>query len=192
MPKIIQLIDSDSDGHKFRLDNGTLVTVPYGGGHYSVGDTFGDPGSVHRMSMAPTVEQLESPAQVAANVLSELVKIHSDFNQITSPEITEAGKDVGLSGNFSAPIIDVDWSEPEAEPKPLPPEEFKARMSEAAENLIQAAVDDIIANTVTDPEATDAVSEPETAGSDGDSGAPTEQAPEAQPGPAEDEPSTTA
>lgn len=78
MPRIIQIIDVDSSGHKCRMDDGELAFLPH------------DPGCVPcigeelelidgRWSAVPgglphlTVERANSPAQVAANIASELI-----------------------------------------------------------------------------------------------------------------------
>lgn len=70
MPKVIQIIDVDAEGHKLRLDNGDIVRtqhpyVPHLGEELGVDPTHATP---------PTVEQMNSAAQVEANILSEVVK----------------------------------------------------------------------------------------------------------------------
>jgi hypothetical protein len=75
MAKIIQVIDVNSEGHTFRLSDGSMVSAPHGGEHYSIGDEWGKAPEPQGQPM--TVEQAESPAQVEANLISEVVKPQS-------------------------------------------------------------------------------------------------------------------
>jgi hypothetical protein len=68
MAKIIQVIDVNSEGHTFRLSDGSMVSAPHGGEHYSIGDEWGKAPEPQGQPM--TVEQAESPAQVEANLIS--------------------------------------------------------------------------------------------------------------------------
>ena len=72
MPKILQVIDVNSDGHVVRLSDGSVATIPHGADVPCVGAEFGDPPA----EIPPTIEQLNSPAQIAANILSEIMQPH--------------------------------------------------------------------------------------------------------------------
>lgn len=84
MAKILQILDINSDGHRVRLDDGRVIQIPHGHGEdISVGadlDAAGGPGvSRHANSpIPPSIEHLNSPAQVEANILSEIVQPHDE------------------------------------------------------------------------------------------------------------------
>ena len=82
MAKIIQILDVNSDGHRLRLDNGGVVLVPHGTGQdLNVGDELKPWGiRTQRAESAPSLEFLNSPQQVQANILSESVSIQGRHN----------------------------------------------------------------------------------------------------------------
>ena len=86
LPKIIQILDVDSDGHTVRLSNGDVIKLPHTENHPpTVGEVlqelkdgrtavFPETGGRAVRVIPMALAQMNSPEQVAANVLSEIVK----------------------------------------------------------------------------------------------------------------------
>lgn len=71
MAKVIAVWDIDATSCKVRLDDGRTLQVPHGEGYPSIGDEFG---KIQKPAAPMTVEQMNNPAQVEANILSEVAK----------------------------------------------------------------------------------------------------------------------
>lgn len=86
--KIIEVCDINSEGHKVRLSDGSYDTIPHNTGSVSVGEEWPpvkldiETGAV---TVAPTLAELNSDAQIAANILSEKVKDALDAPASTLP-----------------------------------------------------------------------------------------------------------
>jgi hypothetical protein len=107
--KIIEICDVNSEGHKIRLADGTYRTVPHGalkGEHeLTVGSEYVEPNPAMLEawktdptdpkfddgSQPMTIEQMNSEAQVAANILSEVVKQNASSEQSTGPVLPVGG-----------------------------------------------------------------------------------------------------
>ena len=76
MAKIIQVLDVNSEGHRVRLDNGWTAVIPHNSREVVIGAEF--PSLVIPEAIAPSTEFLNSPAQVQANILSEIVEPHTE------------------------------------------------------------------------------------------------------------------
>jgi hypothetical protein len=74
MPKIIQIIDTDSTGHRVRLDDGSIVSLKHSHDVPTVGAELNEDDFLFDHGKPMSIEQMNSDAQVAANVLSEIVK----------------------------------------------------------------------------------------------------------------------
>jgi hypothetical protein len=107
--KIIEICDVNSEGHKIRLADGTYRTVPHGvlkGDHeLTVGSEYVEPNPAMLEawksdptdplyddgSKPMTIEQMNSEAQVAANILSEQVKENASSEQETGAVLPMGG-----------------------------------------------------------------------------------------------------
>jgi hypothetical protein len=75
MAKIIQLIETDSTGHLVRLNDGHVVLLKHSDqGPPTVGSELNEDDFLFDHGKPMSIEQMNSDAQVAANVLSEIVK----------------------------------------------------------------------------------------------------------------------
>jgi len=74
MAKIIQIIDTDSTGHRVRLDDGSIVSLKHSYDVPTVGSELNEDDFLFDHGKPMSIEQMKSDAQVAANVLSEIVK----------------------------------------------------------------------------------------------------------------------
>ena len=104
MAKIIQILDVNSDGHRLRLDNGGVVLVPHGTGQdLNVGDELKPWGiRTQRSERAPSLEFLNSPQQVQANILSEVVLQHDkpgieEFSKVSGRTMTPEEQNYAFS-----------------------------------------------------------------------------------------------
>ena len=77
MAKIIQIIDTDSAGHRVRLDDGHIVLLKHSTqGPPTIGSELKDEDFLFDHGKPLSIEQMNSDAQVQANVLSEIVQPH--------------------------------------------------------------------------------------------------------------------
>ena len=95
MPKIIQVIDVDSLGHKVRLDDGRVMFLHYTGRDISIGSDVEDAVCTTPATIAPSVEFLNSPEQVQANILSEVVLQHGESDASSEPSAAPGNGDCG-------------------------------------------------------------------------------------------------
>ena len=72
MAKVIAVFDVNSNGCSVRLDDGRTIMLDHAAGHSapSIGDEIG---GLKQGQIPPTIAQLNSPEQVQANLLSQVV-----------------------------------------------------------------------------------------------------------------------
>ena len=74
MAKIIQIIDTDSAGHRVRLDDGHIVSLKHSHDVPNIGAEVNGDDFLFDHGKPMSIEQMNSDAQVQANILSEIVK----------------------------------------------------------------------------------------------------------------------
>ena len=89
MAKILAILDVNSDGHVVRLSDGSTATLPHGGPVPTVGEELLGPPT---LQFPPTIEQLNSPEQLAANILSEQV-LHAEATADRAAEREEDARE---------------------------------------------------------------------------------------------------
>ena len=77
MLTVLAVLDVNSEGHVVRLSDGSTTTLLHTADVPSVGAELGSP----PVSIPPSIDHLNSPEQVAANVLSEMVKRYDATTQ---------------------------------------------------------------------------------------------------------------
>lgn len=99
MAKIIQILDVNSEAHRVRLDDGRVITIDHGhGDDISVGAFVADEPEDRLARMPhrepevipPSIEHLNSPEQVQANILSEIVQPHEEQSHASSEPSPES------------------------------------------------------------------------------------------------------
>jgi len=76
MAKIIQIIDTDSAGHRVRLDDGHIVSLKHSHDVPNIGAEVNGDDFLFDHGKPMSIEQMNSDAQVQANLLSEIVQPH--------------------------------------------------------------------------------------------------------------------
>jgi hypothetical protein len=85
LSKVIQVIDSIAEGIVVRTDRGVRAVVKHG--EVTIGTIIDEFGKIHGQptkQVAPSVKQMESPAQVAGNILSG-TPVTAKAGDITAP-----------------------------------------------------------------------------------------------------------